>query len=207
MKAACERHYDGGSESVALVRRCLKVRAELLAVSIIIIWWCMTVLNISQVIAGQASSRGLDGCPVPCADRRVQLAMLAWGRWQWDNRDHVHSHGFPSINPVSIDWGLGRSEDFEPENPMPNTVELVHQLLMEIDEPIAAVVAWCNWAKPNREGVIGVARVASQIMPYNVTRNHAEQWLGVVSGAVMCAMGRYDCEDAAMGSEPVFLGQ
>lgn len=157
----------------------------------------------------QSRVRGLDRCPAPANDPRVDLAMMLWGQYQWANRDHTQLSGFPSTNPLALDWGLGRADDFEYVSSMPATVEIAHQLLMDIGEPVAVVVAWGYWAKPRSFGIASgidpIAHMASGLLTYKVTRVDVERWIAAISGAVMCTFGDMSIEELSADAESGFI--
>jgi len=137
----------------------------------------------------QSSVRGLVACPSPCMDQRVILVMAQWGRWQWRNREPSMSHGYPSVNVLSVDWGLGRGDDFHYEEElMPPMVEMANQVLLDLKGP-AQVFAWARWAMPSSGSIPKVIRAADSLLPYDVTRVDAERWINAISGAVMARLG------------------
>ena len=138
--------------------------------------------------------RGIAPCPSPVMDKRVALVMGQWGRWQWRNREQSVSHGYPTINVLSVSWGLGRGDDFEYEDEMmPPLVELANQIIMDMKGP-AQVFAWARWAQPHSGNVSQVVRAADTLLPYDVSRVDCERWLGAIAGAVMATLGDVELE-------------
>ena len=138
-----------------------------------------------NIINLQAVCRGLSGaCPSPLSNVIVTAALGDWGRYQWHHRDPMSVHGYPSTNPLSPSWGLGRGDDFEYESTMPNMVEVAHQQIITLSGP-AAVFAWLYWAHPRGGNIASVERMANNLLPYAVKRCDVEQWLAAIAGAVL----------------------
>ena len=138
--------------------------------------------------------RGIAPCPSPCADERVTLIMGQWGRWQWRNRDQSVELGYPSVNPISVDWGLGGEGDFGFEEAlMPPLVELADQVIQDMNGP-AREFAMARWAQPHSGNVSQVVRAADARLPYDVSRVDTERWLAAIAGAVMATLGDVELE-------------
>ena len=148
------------------------------------------VVNINSM---KASQRGLTACPSPLDNVVVTAAMSAWGNYQWQNRDVDKSHGYPAINPLSVQWGLGRGEDFDYDQPMPVLAELSHGLVLGLG-PVAVVIAWLYWAHPSGSSIRSTVSMANHILPCNITRSNVEMWLSAIAGTVLGALGD-DCFD------------
>ena len=145
------------------------------------------VINFNQAVKSvNAISKGLDSCPRPMDHPIVCAAMSAWGRYQWRNRDVDNAHGYPSINPLCVQWGLGNENGFDCEELMPPLAEISHnEVLLKLD-PVAMVFAFLYWAHPSGSmSIRKVVSMANAILPYNVTRVNAETWLSAISGAVI----------------------
>lgn len=136
-----------------------------------------------------SSVRGLSPCPSPLMDERVGLVMSQWGNWQWRNRDRVQALGYPSKNPLSVDWGLGREGDFVYEDEMmPPLVELANQVLVDLKGP-AQVFAWARWACPDSNTLQVVMAHADLLLPFDVKRVDVERWLSAIAGGVSAKLG------------------
>ena len=149
-----------------------------------------SVMNLRAIVSSQSASRGVSGaCPSPLSSVIVTSALGDWGRYQWHHRDRDSAHGYPSTNPLSPSWGLGRGDDFEYECAMPHMVEVSHQQIITLSGP-APVFAWLYWAHPHGLGnVSAVVRMANNLLPYEVKKHNAEQWLAAVAGSVLGVLG------------------
>lgn len=147
------------------------------------------VVNLQSVISAQSVSRGVGGsCPSPLNSVIVTSAMSQWGQYQWRHRDSEKVHGFPATNPLSVEWGLGRGDDFDYELPMPPMAEIAHQQLITLSGP-APVFAWLYWAHPMGGSIREAQRMAQHLLPYRIPRGYTDMWLAAVSGSVLGVLG------------------
>lgn len=157
------------------------------------------IINVSSIISYPSASRGLDECcPSPLNSLVVTVAMSEWGRYQWQHRDVEKTHGYPAINPLSVEWGLGRGDQYDYESPMSATAEIAHQQIIALSGP-APVFAWLYWAHPKGGSVRSVQRMAQHLLPYTVPRGYADMWLAAVAGAVMGVLNeQFECADSSV---------